>query len=72
MERQETDGASSLVNASISRSASELSTPSPSISPPPSTSPTSVKMGGYKLKRKSRRNKKCKSRRNKKCKSRRK
>jgi hypothetical protein len=70
MERQETEGASSLVNASISSSANELSTPP--AQPSTITSPTSVLKGGYKSRRKSKRNKKCKSKRNKKCKSRRK
>jgi hypothetical protein len=72
MERQESIRAAAVVNEAVSSSASELSTPSPSISPPPSTSPTSVLKGGYKSRRKSKRNKKCKSKRNKKCKSRRK
>jgi hypothetical protein len=84
MERQESIRAAAAVNQSVTSSATELATPPPSIStssasiltPTPSissssatSSPTSVLKGGYKSRRKSKRNKKCKSKRNKKCKS---
>ena len=70
MERQESIRAAAAVNQSVTSSATELATPPPSISSSSATSsPTSVLKGGYKSRRKSKRNKKCKSKRNKKCKS---
>jgi len=68
MEISESTNAAAAVNQSVSRSEIELETPPASVTPPPASVTTppangSVVIGGYKSRRKSKRNKKCKSKR---------